>query len=168
MNRSSATDSSRQSTGRDPPKIRARIAQASQVNRPRGHNRARGSSPTLPREFAILSSLRRAAARHWRDKVSVRKRRKVPMTGSGLAERAAPPIINPRQINRLQPSRSSGQTPSRNLAITLLQGASPLTPTLARHLAGSASLGPMGPRRLRRTAVTVRHPAAPVVGQRWI
>ena len=80
--------------GRDPPKILGRIAQASQVNRPRGHNRAWGSSLTLPREFAILSSLRCAAVRHWRDRVSIRKRRKVRMAGSGLAESAALPIIN--------------------------------------------------------------------------
>jgi hypothetical protein len=162
MNRSSAADSSRQSMGRDPPKIRARIAPASRANRPRGHNRAWGSSLTLPRECAILSSLRCVAARHWRDRVRVRKRRKVRMAGSGLAETALP------IINRPQPSRKSGQTLSRNFAITPLPGASPLTPTLARRPAGSVSLGPMDLRRLRRTAVTVRHQAAPVVGRRWI
>jgi hypothetical protein len=80
--------------GREPPKIRARIAQASQVNRLRGRNPTRGSSPTLPREFAILSSLRYAAVRHWKDRVSIRKRRKVRMAGSGLAESAALLIIN--------------------------------------------------------------------------
>ena len=168
MNRSSATDSSRQSTGRDPPKIRGRIAQASQVNRPRGHSRTVGSSPTLPRECAILCSRRYAAARLWRDKVSVRKRRKVRMAGRGLAASAAPPIINRRQINRLQPSRRSGQTLSRNFAITLLPGAKPPTPMLARHPAGSVSLVLMDPRQPRRTGVIVRHPAAPEADRRWI
>jgi hypothetical protein len=131
MNRSSATASSRPSV-RGRPKIRARIARGLLANPPSGSSPTLGNSLTRQRAFAIPSSLRCEAAKHLKDKVSVRKRHRARMAGSVLAASAELPTVN-----RPQPNRKSAQMRSRSSVTMLPPVVSPPAAMPAGHRTGS-------------------------------
>src|ERR1700739_3299097 len=153
MNQSSATDSSRQSMGRELPSRVLVIVGLCRAP-PLLEIRRAPTNRLDPR--AIGPSKRREIVEMCKDKLPGDR---TPMGGSALGVTAvALRLGNPLRNRSLARTRALLGVPTE-----------PSIGVISLHRkAGNASLVPMDPRRLYRIAVTVRHPTAPVVGRRWI
>ena len=176
MNPSSVTANSSPFMVREGLKMPARIGRVSLANLCGSRIRRRAS--------AILYSLRCAAVRRLRDKVSALSPCKVEMAGSVSETEALPvclqlnlrsaPILSRNSgtmfrleaspLHHLRHNHKSGRILSRNFAVTHRRGAKLAPPILAEQTGGSAFLD-LEARRLLPMAALVRPRAA--LGRRW-